>query len=172
VTVLSSELWTAIGSIATAITVAVAAVQIAMAGRQERTQFEDGLVKEYRELLSDLSGDVLLQLPAADDLALIKDQIQVYYRYFDLCNEQVFLRQKNRIRPDTWREWRSGIMTNLQRSGFRGAWELVCEKTDSFVELRTLCHEPALDPRSRRWRRAMNNTAADLRARRASSSNR
>ena len=166
---INAEGWSAIGSAATAVTVAFTALQIALSRRHERTEFEDGLVKEYRELLAILPPEVLLQLPEADDPELVRKHLPVYYRYFDLCNEQIFLRQKGRVRKDTWREWRSGIVENLERSGFRAAWALVEKQTDSFAELRALRRKCDVDPKSRRWESERKLTIEEMRAARARS---
>ena len=45
------------------------------------------------------------------------------YNYLDLTNEQVFLRQNNRIGPTTWIFWQDGIKSNLARPAFKKAWE-------------------------------------------------
>jgi len=148
---MNSEFWTAIGSAATAVAVGFTALQIAWATRQERTQFEDNLVKEYRELLGGLPIEALLQEPEADTDEVITRHLPQFYRYFDLCNEQVFLRQKNRIRRETWIEWREGIVANLERPGFRGAWRKVQGQTGSFADLRCLCENPEMDPTSGEW---------------------
>ncbi|HYK00156.1 MAG TPA: hypothetical protein VE974_00230 [Thermoanaerobaculia bacterium] len=152
---MDSEFWTAVGSTATAVALAFTAVQIALATRQERTQFEDSLVKEYRELLGSLPREALVQHPAADADECVATYLPQFYRYFDLCNEQVFLRQKGRIGDATWAEWRDGMLTNLQRPGYRAAWRKVQSSTSSFTDLRCLCANRELDPRSRRWGSAL-----------------
>jgi hypothetical protein len=153
---MDSEFWTAVGSAATAVAVGFTAVQIALATRQERTQFEDNLVKEYRELLAALPREVLIQdAAAAETDACVTEHLPQFYRYFDLCNEQVFLRQKNRIGTDTWIEWRDGMLANLKRPGFRAAWQKVQSHTGSFADLRCLCANTQVDPKSRQWRKAL-----------------
>lgn len=138
--------WTAIGSFATAVTVGVAAVQIYYATRQEKTEFEDSLSREYREIVAQLPTAVLLQQEAAKDAA--DTHFPLFYRYIDLSNEQIFLRKKGRIRKSTWRDWRDGIRSNLQKPGYREAWERVKNETDSFVELRWLeAREFEVDPK-------------------------
>lgn len=146
---MSAELWTAIGSAATAITVGVLAIQVWLATKQEKTEFEDGLVKEYRELLGRLPPDVLLQASGAD--AFARECMREFYRYFDLCNEQIFLRQKGRVRKGTWQEWQIGIRANMLRPGFRAAWAIVEQTTNSFAELRCL-QSFQLDPKSADWK--------------------
>lgn len=143
--------WTAIGSVATALTVGAASVQIFFATRQEKSEFEDGLAREYRELLGQLPVDVLRRQALTRELS--DDDFRTFYRYLDLSNEQVFLRHKGRIRKDTWKEWSSGIRSNLQRPGFREAWQEV-QPRPGFEELRALIDSGFADPRSRRWKRA------------------
>jgi hypothetical protein len=137
------ELWTAVGSLGTAIAVIVAAIQIWYATRQEKTEFEDSLAKEYREILGALPPSVLLQDPAANNAA--ESHFVVLYRYLDLSNEQTFLRSKGRIRASTWNDWCLGIRTNLDRHGFKEAWEKV--KGKSFDDLLNLDSNGYRDPR-------------------------
>jgi hypothetical protein len=138
--------WTAIGSFATALTVGAAAVQIYYATRQEKTEFEDGLTKEYREIVGQLPKSILLQDPGWN--AAADEHFPLLYRYLDLCNEQVFLRKKGRIRKSTWGDWCAGIRSNLEKPAFREAWELVRSRTRSFDELRWLeATEFRIDPR-------------------------
>lgn len=128
--------WTAVGSFATALTVGAAAVQIYFATRQEKTEFEDSLAREYREIIARLPLEVLLQRESAQEK--VDECFPLFYRYVDLCNEQVFLRRKRRIRKSTWDDWRSGIQSNLQKAGYRQAWERIKGETASFDELRWL----------------------------------
>jgi hypothetical protein len=60
------------------------------------------------------------------------------YRYFDLTNEQVSLRQRNRISEAVWREWCCGIQANLKYPCFQKAWEQIKTRSSSFHELRRL----------------------------------
>jgi hypothetical protein len=61
------------------------------------------------------------------------------YRYIDLCNEQVFLRQNARVCEATWVFWRDGIKSNLARPAFKKAWEdFKIAVPSSFGELRQL----------------------------------
>lgn len=143
------ELWSAVGSLATAVAVIVAAIQIWYATRQEKTEFEDSLAKEYREILGALPPSVLLQDPTAEQAA--DSHFVVLYRYLDLCNEQTFLRSKGRIRASTWTDWSLGIRSNLDKHGFKEAWLKVRGK--SFDDLNDLIANDYRDPRQRWWRR-------------------
>ncbi|MEO8217023.1 MAG: hypothetical protein ABI718_08065 [Acidobacteriota bacterium] len=152
--------WTAVGSFATALMVGAAAIQIWLGTKQAKIKFEDGLVKEYRDLLAQMPVDVLLQKESALEYA--ESHLALFYRYIDLCNEQVFLRTKGRIQDDTWQEWRAGILSNLSRPGFDAAWKAVQKKTLSFMELRCL-FDCALDPKSKRWAKHLKELEKKLR---------
>jgi hypothetical protein len=151
--------WAAVGSFATALTVAAAAVQIYYATRQEKTEFEDSLVREYRQLLAELPPYVLRADRSCPE-QLPDDDFRTFYRYLDLSNEQVFLRKKCRIRKDTWKEWSSGIASNLSKPGFDHAWR-EAKKNSAFLELRCLVEADYADPRSRRWRTQMKRIEAE-----------
>jgi hypothetical protein len=147
-----------IGSLATATGVGTAVVQLRMSRIQNRTEFEDSLTREYREIARELPIDVFLNKALSPEE--LSDHRNAFYRYFDLCNEQVFLRQTNRISRTTWEQWRDGITTNLGRQAFRDAWNLYfdADPDADFRELRLLMenddafrrHEEAPEQRPRR----------------------
>ena len=39
-------------------------------------------------------------------------------RYFDLSNEEAFLRVQGRVRSEKWANWVEGIQQNMARPGF------------------------------------------------------
>lgn len=132
------QLLQAAGAIATAIGVGVAAFQLWMQKTQQRTDFEDRLTEQYRDIMAQLPLEALLE-----DRELDADRwrraLHTFYRYFDLTNEQIFLFRHDRISPDTWKNWKEGILQNLRRKAFRDAWsEIAAAMPDSFDELRTL----------------------------------
>jgi hypothetical protein len=124
-------------SIVTAIGVIVAARQLTLSKRQTRTQFEDDLAREYRALVERipvkaLFGEVL-------DQTEYEENLHLFYRYIDLSNEQVFLRQKERLSSDTWENWVEGIKANLSLPAFAMAWgEIKSKLPHRFQELRLL----------------------------------
>lgn len=134
----------AFGSIATAVGVIIATVgvfgtreQIRLSREQARTQFEDDLVREYRELSRELPVEALL----GEDLSNEKyrSALLTFYHYIDLSNEQIFLRQQGRVSAETWENWREGIKSNLSRPAFKRAWSEIGDRThDIFDELRRL----------------------------------
>jgi hypothetical protein len=136
-----------IASIATAFGVILAAWQLWMTQIQTKTTFEDTIAREYRELSLQIPtkaflGDVLSRdeyLGAEND----------FYHYFDLSNEQVFLRQIGRVRKRTWQFWRDGIRSNLRRPAFSSAWtDIAARSNGDFAELRKLIAEEfRKDPR-------------------------
>jgi|SRR5437867_413760 len=129
--------WTAIGSIATAAAVLVASWQLYRRTLQARTNFEDDLSREYRELAQSIPVKVhLCEELAPEEFERAFPRL---YQYIDLTNEQVFLRMNGRISKATWFNWRDGIKSNLARSAFAEAWVRVkAGSTGSFVELRRL----------------------------------
>ena len=134
---------TTISSAASALATTVAAAGILYAHRQLRTtreiaqlQFEDKLAKEYRDLANRLPTNALLgdELPGAE----YADAFDELFHYIDLSNEQVYLRQRNRIGKDVWKSWCEGIKSNLSLPAFRRAWSEVKLRSRSFHELRRL----------------------------------
>jgi hypothetical protein len=126
-----------VASIATAIGVIFAAIQLQHSRSQAITTFEDGFAKEYRELARSIPIRALLggELKEEDK----EKSLDEFWHYFDLCNEQVFLRQIGRIRTETWVFWKDGIRSNFNKPAFQWAWEeLENTKTTEYSELRRL----------------------------------
>jgi hypothetical protein len=122
---------------ATAIGVGIAAFQIWQGSRQALTTFEDSFAKEYRDLAATLPAEALLG--AELTIAEREKYFDEFYHYFDLSNEQIFLRQNRRVRRQTWIFWRDGIRSNFERPAFKHAWEKIDKRApNDFSELRRL----------------------------------
>jgi len=134
----ASNVATAIAAVFTAFGAWAAVRQLRLLEQQSVTSFEDGLVDAYRDIAKDLPLDALL---GADMTAQqVADALPAFYRYFDLCNQQVFLHKQGRIRAETWVLWKDGIVSNLRRPAFALAWaEIAAKAAGDFDELRALC---------------------------------
>ncbi len=109
-------------------------------------QFEDALGKEYRELAGELSKKALLGEELSD--AEYETAFDELYRYFDLTNEQISLRQRGRISTEVWQSWSAGIQANIELPAFQRAWIEIKERSIIFEELRRLERERfSTDPR-------------------------
>ncbi len=126
-----------ISEFATAVGVAVAAVALWREHTQTVTSFEDTFAREYRELAATLPTKALLGEELSEDEH--KQHFDEFYHYFDLCNEQVFLNKRKRIRPSTWEFWLDGMKSNFKRPAFERSWKEVCLRAGTdFSELREL----------------------------------
>jgi hypothetical protein len=106
----------AAASVAIAVGVIVAAWQLKMTKKQAITTFEDRIGREYRDLAALIPTKALLGEPLKDEeYTAAFDKL---YRYIDLTNEQVFLRQIGRISRRTWNFWKEGIRSNFSRPAF------------------------------------------------------
>lgn len=147
-----TDLVSAISSTASAIATLVAAGGVLYAHKQLRTsrqiaqlQFEDTLAKEYRDLANRLPTKALLGEALLDDEYL--KAFDELFHYIDLSNEQVCLRQRDRISEVVWKSWCEGIKTNLSLPAFDRAWSNIQARSKSFQELRRLQEENyATDP--------------------------
>jgi hypothetical protein len=107
---------------------------------QSRTTFEDSLTDEYRKIMKNIPTDIWL----GSELKTIKEEQQqgcrdAIFRYIDLSNEQAFLQDQGRVRPETWRIWREGIIYNMALPAFVEVWKEVAMKSpESFEFLRKL----------------------------------
>jgi hypothetical protein len=131
------NLWDVIGSVGTVIAVLIAAWQVRRNTQQARTQFEDSLAHEYRELARDIPVQARLGSALTD--AQFREVFPRLVQYLDLSNEQVFLRMTGRISRSTWEQWRDGIEAHLQQPAFAAAWLAVKDAAGSrYGELRRL----------------------------------
>lgn len=120
--------------------------QLRLLKTQSVTSFEDGLVDEYRDIAKELPLEALLGVDMSEQE--VAKALPAFYRYFDLCNQQLFLHQQGRIRKATWGLWRDGIVSNLQRPAFARAWaEIAAKAIGDFDELRALCPPQANAPK-------------------------
>lgn len=135
---LSDILSSFLAPIATAVGVVFAAFQLWQSSKQAVTTFEDGLVQQYREIIKNIPIDALL----GEEIVYGKymSALEHFYRYIDLCNEQIFLRQEGRVRESTWKNWQEGIHSNLSRPAFKEAWKEIKSRSHeaSFTELKRL----------------------------------
>jgi hypothetical protein len=136
-----------IAPLVTAIGVCVGVLQLSNAKRQAVTAFEDALANEYRQITGKLSTAALLGETLSAEL--LQAHLPDFYRYFDLTNNQIFLRKIGRVSGDTWKFWVDGIKTNLSRPAFATSWADISRRSDKdFSELRQLIAEDfAIDPR-------------------------
>jgi hypothetical protein len=131
------NLLSALASAATALGIIFAAAQLWLSRAQAVSQFEDGIAGEYRALAGRLPVAALLGEELSE--AEYKAALDEFYHYFDLSNEQVFLRQRGRITRRTWVMWRDGIRSNLRRPAFSKSWEEIKARSNGdFSELRRL----------------------------------
>lgn len=94
------ECISAFGSMATSVAASAAVWQLRANYRQARTQFEDSMSKEYRDLVQAIPTKALLGEPLTDEeFGLAQDEI---YCYIDLSNGQIFLRQQRRVSEAAW----------------------------------------------------------------------
>lgn len=127
----------AMAGVMTAAGVILVLIQMWVGAKKDRQNFEDGFVREYRELIAGLPMYALLgKSPVAP---MTDDDLLPFYRYFDLCNQQAFMFEKKRIGKEVWADWLDGIKENTALPAFAEAWRLIKEqRKDSFNELRRL----------------------------------
>lgn len=129
-----------VSGVATASGVPVLIYQLSLSRKQAMTEFADEMVRTYRGIVHALPIGALLgqNLSASEMDASMKD----FYRYFDLCNQQTWLRHLGRIEKDTWNQWADGIEAHLKRGAFAAAWQRIKSRApSSFSELQLLEHQ-------------------------------
>jgi hypothetical protein len=156
----------AAASVATATGVLLAGWQIRMAKQAARSEFEDSLTQQYREISKKIPIKALLGKKL--DAQEWNDTLDDFYRYVDLSNEQVFLRQNNRVSKATWRLWSEGIKLKLELPSFKDAWEhFKQESPDSFKELQLLELKENFKGDPRKWGKNWEQELKSLRAKSA-----
>jgi hypothetical protein len=143
------DLLNASASVATAAGVFIAVWQIKLQIRQQVTDFEDDLDREYREIALSLPIEALLgeTLPAQKQ----EDSLEQFHRYFDLSNQQVFLRQVGRITDPRWSTWVDEIQINLAKPAFRSAWEEIKSRAPGEFTLLRRLESTAFDTDPMDW---------------------
>jgi len=132
--------WDMITSVATAIGVFVAAWQLWEARKVSQSSFEDHLDEQYRQLAYAIPVDVFLSKKI--DKKTRNTAREWVYNYLDLCNEQIYLRMKNKISHDRRREWESGIRQNIRRPFFAEVLqEVEDDSLETFTYLERLIQE-------------------------------
>ncbi len=141
-----------IASLATMVGIFIASWQLREAKKQAQTSFEDALAKEYRELSMGIPTKAFLKKELSE--AEYSEAENDFYHYFDLSNSQTFLRQINRVRPQTWKYWSDGMKSNMRRPAFKMAWERISSQANGdFAELRLLIAQNyEIDPKSKKWK--------------------
>lgn len=111
---------------ATAIGVCVALMQHLRARKHSVVQFEDSLTREFRQIIGQLPVPALL----GEELSveLVQEHLRVFYLYFDLTNEQIFLRRRERVSLATWETWQQGIRDMMKLPAFERAWREIRDK--------------------------------------------
>jgi len=128
---------TLFSSVATMVGVFLAWFQIKKTGDLHRTQFEDSLAKEYRELIQKIPVEALL----GKDLSMeeYEKAKPFLFHYINLTNDQIFLRSKGRVSLEVWNDWQRGIKHNLNDlPAFTKIWKEIKADSKSFEELRNL----------------------------------
>ncbi|AYC32135.1 hypothetical protein D3880_06940 [Pseudomonas cavernae] len=137
----------ALASVIAACGVFLAFWQLRISKNIAQLEFEDGLAKEYRELAAKIPTKALLGIDISEEE--FQKTFDELYRYIDLTNEQISLRQRGRINKEAWENWLSGIESNLALPSFKRAWGEIKESSKSFQELRRLENENfKIDPKS------------------------
>lgn len=135
ITILTFFLGEVIATWATALGVLFAAMQLWEGQKIASVSFEDSFDQQYRALAYLIPVDALLGKPLCENKR--EKAREAIYNYLDLCNEQVYQRQKKRISADRWHEWVGGIEQNIKRKHFSDVWEEVkadSKTTFSFLE--------------------------------------
>lgn len=135
---LLADLATAFGALLTGGSLLLAAIQLYQSKIQARSAFEDEFVREYRRLVESLPVEALLQ---GFDPVKVGMHAKAFYHYFDLCNEQAFMFEQDRVCQKTWEFWKEGILANFHRPAFACAWWTHIEpglRPEEFSELRRL----------------------------------
>lgn len=132
-----TDIVSAVATSISAMAVIFAMLQLFATKQIAQLQFEDSLDKEYRDLVARIPTKALL----GESLSSKErdDAFDEFYRYFDLCNQQIFLRKNERIDKKVWAEWCAGMRYNLEKlPAFQRAWTEIKSRCESFQELRDL----------------------------------
>jgi hypothetical protein len=125
--------------------------QLLQNSKFKNKEFENTLNHRYRDLTREIPVRALLGEELSDNE--FEENFEWLYYYLDFTNEQIYLRKQGKISSESWREWRAGIMSNMEQPAFCQAWQEVNNSVDDdFDELRTLLNSEQLaDEDPREW---------------------
>lgn len=114
-------------------------IQLYLNSRIEKSKFEYDISKRYIDIANNIKFETMYiesNDPKFD--ILIKDHLNFFYQYYDLTNQEIFLRRNKRIRKKTWEEWEDGVKDLIVLDSFKHAWKLINDKVsvDTFTEYR------------------------------------
>ncbi|MEI8096414.1 MAG: hypothetical protein WCG80_19550 [Spirochaetales bacterium] len=141
-----------VANAATAISIVLAVVQLYRDATTRKSEFIESVERDYRDLIKEIPYQVFLgKLLTVDEQAKTMDD---FYRYFDLTNNQVMLRQHKKISRDTWENWSAGAKNNLSLPAFRAAYKEIVEPWPTqFTEMQQLVREDFVrDPAEKGWK--------------------
>jgi hypothetical protein len=110
----------AAATVVTAGGVAVAARQVQLTKEQAQLDFEDDLAREYRSIIRDLPAQAFMERETTISSA---DELNAFFRYFDLSNEQLYLASRDRVSEGAITAWEQGILANAALPVFDAALE-------------------------------------------------
>ena len=99
-------------AVATGLTGLVVLHQLGQQARTEAREADSQLTAEYRAILKELNVESIL---GGSSDRLSERDLNAFYRYFDLCGQQIDLYNKALVDHGTYAEWRSGILNNLRK---------------------------------------------------------
>jgi len=93
--------------------------------KQLQLTFFSEYTKRYQEITLNLPSNINREDFSFDALPPeLKDRTLRYMRaYFDLCSEEYFLKRKNHLDDETWKEWKTGMEFSFSKTAFREAWK-------------------------------------------------
>lgn len=105
-------------SVLTVVGVGVACYQLWQTRVSLRDGFERSFFDRYQRIADGLPPQVLLggsseEVPMDD---------WTFYKYFELCEEELYYRAHRRVSADTWRDWWYGIRQNMEKDAFAKAF--------------------------------------------------
>lgn len=113
-------------SILTVFGLGVACYQLWQTRVSLRDGFERSFFDRYQRIADGLPPEVLL----GDSSNEHHDNDWNFYKYFELCEEELYYRAHRRVSADTWRDWWYGITRNMRKEPFAKALDRLVLKED------------------------------------------
>jgi hypothetical protein len=93
--------------------------------------------RRYLDILDSLPEEARVPEGSVDPEALLPDErrrlLISLRRYFNLCSQEFYLRNRKRIDTETWRIWESGIRATMRLPTFRTGWGILGKEYAYFV---------------------------------------
>ena len=105
-------------------------IQISNQNDQIRSSFFSEYTRRYQEIILNLplnlnDNDFSLTNLKESDSDSYSKTIKYLRAYYDLCAEEFFLHQNDKLDQYVWKEWKEGMTSSFKLIGYKDGWKVI-----------------------------------------------